>query len=300
MTAGGPQTQHDPEFDRLAGAARRRHAREVTKLEKLIENLHGDLRRHGDAETWKKYGDLLLANVATAAREGDTFVVTDYFDPDTPQVAIPVDNEKTPQDAAEVYFRRYTKSRNAAQAVAQRLKLTNEKLTAAKARLRAVDEAIVSRDVDFLTAAAEAKQQLIAARPKKKKEPELKGVRRFASSDGYEILVGKKAVDNDFLTFRIARSHDIWLHAADYPGSHVVIRKRNKEEIPHRTLQQAAQIAAFYSDARGLGKAAVRYTEKKFVNKPKRSPAGRVSIAEFKTLLVQPAIPASIEQITHS
>jgi predicted ribosome quality control (RQC) complex YloA/Tae2 family protein len=298
VNAGEPQTQHDPEFDRLAAAVRRKQAREIAKLEKLIENLHGDLRRHGDADTWKKYGDLLLANVATATREGDSYFVSDYFEAGAPQIAIPIEDAKTPQEAAEIYFRRYTKSRNAAQTVAERLKLTEEKLTAARERLRIVDEAIANRDVEFLTAAAETKQQIKPGRAKKKNEPEVKGVRRFASSDGYEILVGKKAADNDFLTFRIARSRDIWMHAADYPGSHVVVRRRNKEEIPHRTLVEAAQLAAFYSDARGLGKAAVRYTEKKFVNKPKRSPAGRVSVSEFKTLLVEPAVAAGVEQVT--
>ncbi len=126
---------------------------------------------------------------------------------------------------------------------------------------------------------------------KKKIEAAFKGARRFISSDGFEILVGKKAKDNDYLTFRIAKSLDLWMHAADYPGSHVVIRVPNRKELPNRTLVEAAQLAAFYSDAREKPKAAVNYTQKKFVNKPKRAAPGLVSLASFKTILVEPKVP---------
>jgi len=281
-------------------AARRKAIREISKLEKLIENLHGDLRRHGDATEWRKFGDLLLANASNAVRDGDIFYVTDYFDAAAPMLAIPVDNAATPTEAAEAFFRRYSKARNASQRVAERLEITEAKLGQAHEWLKTVDHAIAVGDRAFLITAAETKPQINNRRAKKKTGAEFKGARRFASSEGYEILVGKKAADNDFLTFRVARSRDIWMHAADYPGSHVVIRKRGGADIPHRTLIEAAQIAAFYSDARSLGKATVRYTEKKFVNKPKRAPAGRVSIADFETVVVEPGIPPGTEYITRS
>lgn len=293
MTArpDNPKDAADAEFERLAAAARRKVVRETTKLEKLIANLHGDLERHGDAARWKRYGDLLLANAANGVRKGDTILVIDYFDAETPQIAIEAETGKTTAEVAEGYFRRYTKSRNAAQKIAERLELTQAKLSKARKNLAAVDQAIEEVDTEFLLAAAGVKPTAKETGRRKKVETEFKGARRFESSDGYAILVGKKAADNDFLTFRIAKSRDIWMHAADYPGSHVVIRKRGATEIPHQTLIEAAQIAAFYSDARGLGKASVRYTEKKFVNKPKRAPAGRVSIADFKTLVVEPKVP---------
>jgi predicted ribosome quality control (RQC) complex YloA/Tae2 family protein len=104
--------------------------------------------------------------------------------------------------------------------------------------------------------------------------------------------VGKKAKDNDLLTFRIAKSLDLWLHAADYPGSHVVVRNSTRKEIPHATLVQAAELAAFYSDAREQTKAAVNYTQKKFVNKPRGAAPGLVSLASFKTILVRPQVSA--------
>ena len=90
------------------------------------------------------------------------------------------------------------------------------------------------------------------------------------------------------MTFRLAKSLDLWLHAADYPGSHVVVKNPNRQEIPNKTLLEAAQIAAFFSQAKTQTKVAVHYTNKKFVNKPKGAVAGLVSLASFKTILVEP------------
>jgi predicted ribosome quality control (RQC) complex YloA/Tae2 family protein len=100
--------------------------------------------------------------------------------------------------------------------------------------------------------------------------------------------VGKNDRDNDALTFRIARPQDIWMHAADYPGSHVIIRNPTRAEVPHRAIIEAAEIAAFYSQAKREAKAAVHYTEKKFVSKPPRSKPGLARMASFKTIMVEP------------
>jgi predicted ribosome quality control (RQC) complex YloA/Tae2 family protein len=87
------------------------------------------------------------------------------------------------------------------------------------------------------------------------------------------------------------------MHAADYPGSHVVIRNPNKTEIPQRTLLQAAQLAAFYSQGKKQIRAAVHYTEKKFVNKPKGAAPGLVRLASFRTLLVTPEFPSGVHAV---
>ncbi|MDQ1447029.1 MAG: hypothetical protein QOI20_3495, partial [Acidimicrobiaceae bacterium] len=114
-------------------------------------------------------------------------------------------------------------------------------------------------------------------------------LRRYRSSDGYEVIVGRGARENDELTFRVARSYDTWMHAADYPGSHVVVRARGKDDpIPHRTLVEAARLAAHFSQARKDGKVAVNYTQRKFVSKPRGAAPGLVYLSSFRTLLVEP------------
>ena len=284
--AGNRETR----FAALAAAARKKITAEIGKHRKLLNNLEGDLAGHGNADEWKRFGDLILANLSTLRRDGDTITVTDYFDPEMAEVTIPVDRNQAPSEAAEGFFKRYTKARNAAAAIADRVASVHLEIAKLEEHRRTLEAAIEAGDEqtvsDFLP---EKKSEPIAGK-KREKTDEFKGARRFSSSDGYEILVGKKAKDNDYLTFRIAKSFDLWLHAADYPGSHVVVRNPNRKDIPVATLIEAAQLAAFYSDAREKPKAAVNYTAKKFVNKPKRSAPGLVSLASFKTILVEPGI----------
>jgi predicted ribosome quality control (RQC) complex YloA/Tae2 family protein len=276
-------------FRSLANSANAKLRHEISKREKLLKKLDDDLAGHGDAEKWKRFGDLLLANASSARRDGETVFVIDYFDDAAPEISIAVDENDSLTEAAEKFFKRYTKARNASLEIEKRKATIEKELFRFNSLRQELDAAIEARDVDRINELAGNKKALVTRGPKKRPEI-LTGTRSFISSDGFEILVGKKAKDNDFLTFRIAKSLDTWMHAADYPGSHVVIRNPNRKEIPHRTLVEAAQLAAFYSQGKSQPKAAVHYTQKKFVNKPKGSAAGLVSLASFKTVLVEPKI----------
>lgn len=269
---------------------RRKAVSVLTKYKKLIANLRGDLVKHGEPERWKRYGDLLLANVGTAERRGDVVLVTDYFDEAVPVIEIEGERNRTISEIAEGYFRRYTKARNGIRVIDERLAAAETAAAKAQQALDRIDVAIAAGDEVYLVSLTAPVKKAAPIGRKKKAELAFKGARRFVSSDGVEILVGKKAADNDYLTFRIAKSMDTWLHAADYPGSHVVIRSAGRKELPNSTLREAAELAAFYSDAREVPKAAVNYTLKKFVNKPKRSAPGLVSLSAFKTILVEPQV----------
>ena len=291
-----PRVETRHRLEQLAAPARRKAVAAVAKQRKLIANLQGDLEKHGDPDLWKRSGDLLLANINSAERCGDSIFVTDYFDDATPVVEIEGDKNRSISEIAESYFRRYTKARNGLRVIGDRLAAAVVAVKIAGEKLRRIDAAIEELDENFIATLIEPVRKPVMVGRKKKAEAAFKGARRFMSSDGFEILVGKKAVDNDFLTFRIAKSLDLWLHAADYPGSHVVVRIPNRKELPTRTLVEAAELAAFYSDAREKPKAAVNYTQKKFVNKPKRSAPGLVSLASFKTILVEPKVAVPISE----
>lgn len=282
-------------FQEQAKAARAKFKQEISKREKLRSKLLQDLENHGDAEKWKRYGDLLLANLATAVRENDTVLVVDYFDENVPTIEIEVDENKSLTEAAEEFFKRYTKARNAAVEIEKRLHILDYEIANFKEKQFEIEQAISEKDAGFLSSIIGEKQENKFAKSKNKTGYEFTGARRYLSSDGFEILVGKAAKDNDYLTFRVAKSLDLWLHAADYAGSHVVVRNPNRIEIPPKTLIEAAQLAAFFSQAKNHPKAAVNYTEKKFINKPKGSVPGLVSLSSFKTILVEPKV--SLENV---
>ncbi|HJS51344.1 MAG TPA: NFACT family protein [Pyrinomonadaceae bacterium] len=277
------------EFEDLSAASRTKNRQEIAKLNRLVKNLKDDLAEHGDAEKWKRFGDLLLANQSSAERNGGVVLATDLFDEGAPVIEIEADETDSIAEAAQKYFRRYTKARNARRAIESRLNDTQVELRRLEKRGQTIEKAIADHDEVFLNSLVRKKRPE-TQRPGRKGPKIPSGIRTFTSTDGFEILVGKKATDNDHLTSRVANSRDTWMHAADYPGSHVVIRNPDKKEVPHRTLIEAAQLAAFYSQGKKQPKAAVHHTLKKFVTKPKGAAPGLVRLASFKTILVEPKI----------
>ena len=285
------------EFEALAATAKLKNRQQIAKLKRLIKNLNSDLVEHGDAQRWKRFGDLLLANQNDAERKENVIRVRDLFDKDARIIEIEADENDSIPEAAQRYFRRYAKARNARTAIESRLKNTHLELHRLEKVGEAIEKAIADQDEEFLNKLVEKKGPE-AQKTRRKGSPIPSGIRTYLSSDGFEILVGKKATDNDYLTSRVANSLDTWMHAADYPGSHVLIRNPDKKEIPHRTLIEAAQLAAFYSQGKKQPKAAVHYTLKKFVIKPKGVAPGLVRLASFKTILVEPKIGES-KRIIH-
>ncbi len=179
--------------------------------------------------------------------------------------------------------------------MAERLALLEKELEALEARREKLEALISARDREGLEAFNAEPKRAGGQDQKKKQAEHVPGARRYTSSEGYEILVGRAARDNDNLTFRIARPHDLWLHAADYPGSHVIVRNPSRAEIPRRTLVEAAQLAALGGQARRDAKVDVHYTQRKFLSKPKGAAPGLVRMSSFRTITVEPR--ESVERI---
>ncbi|HKS28417.1 MAG TPA: NFACT family protein [Pyrinomonadaceae bacterium] len=278
-------------FEAQAARERARLNKEITQRRKLKRHLEEDLKAHGDAEEHKRIGDLLLANLATAERREGRVVIKDYYAEGAPEIELEIDEHSSLQEEAARRFTRYTKARRASREIAERLAVIEKELKRLEAERAELEAAIASRDrkaLDAFNAGPEDKD----SQPQKKKQQaeQVPGTRRYTSSDGYEILVGRAARDNDHLTFRIAKPNDLWLHAADYPGSHVVVRNPTRAEIPHRTLIEAAQLAAHFSQARNDSKVTVHYTQRKFLSKPKGAAPGLVRISSFRSITVEPKV----------
>lgn len=121
---------------------------------------------------------------------------------------------------------------------------------------------------------------------KRKRQQESKGPDRYLSSDGITILVGRNNRQNDELTFRLTSANHLWLHAQKIPGSHVSIL--GTDPIPPETLEQAAHLAAYFSQHRNETNVAVDYTQRRHVRKPRGANPGFVHYEQAKTLFVNP------------
>ncbi|MEW6129254.1 MAG: NFACT family protein [Acidobacteriota bacterium] len=266
---------------------------ESKKLQGYLKNLTVDQNKFEDPDKFKRLGDLLLANLSTARIIDNQALVIDYFDEHQPEISIALGEGKSPQQAAQNYFQLFQKARRAQDAIAKRLLEITSRLQTLSQLLSQLQGELNSIQFSHLLTQAEKalgiKPKYESRNTKEKSAQKARPLgRRFLSTSGHEIIVGKNNKENDAITFRIARSTDIWLHAADYPGSHVVIRGENRQEVPVKTIQEAAELAAFFSQAKELPKVAVHYTQKKFVSKPPRAQPGLVRLSSFKTILVEP------------
>lgn len=263
-------------------AARAQLTKDISRRRKLLKQLERDLDEHSSAEQHKRIGDLLLANIATAKPVAGRVRLTDYFAEGTPEIEVEIDERMTIAEAASRRFELYSRSKRARVQIARRIELVRSEIEDLESRLEQLE---TSPD-----ALAEELPPLETRKQKsgKPRETRVPGARCYVSSDGYEILVGRRARDNDNLTFKIAKPNDLWLHAADYPGSHVIVRNPTRKEIPHRTLVEAAQLAAYFSQAAKDPKVDVHYTERKFLSKPKGAAPGLVRMSRFKSLAVAP------------
>jgi len=273
-------------FDNRAGAARAELRKKVTRHQKLLKQLELDLRSHADGELQKRLGDLLLANLSTARRTGNRLVLIDYFADDAGEVEIEIDEHSTLPEEAERRFARYSRSKRAVRQIDSRIAIIRLELDQLSSRSEALEKIITEKDEEALDKFTGKKPAPTArgAKPEKK----VPGTRSYLSSDGFEILVGRTARENDHLTFKVAKPNDLWMHTGDYSGSHVVVRNVTRKDVPHRTLIEAAQLAAHFSQARKDPKVDVHYTQRKFVSKPKGAVPGLVRMTRFKNITVEP------------
>ncbi|MEK6280753.1 MAG: NFACT RNA binding domain-containing protein [Acidobacteriota bacterium] len=276
-------------FETRAAKILARARKEIAKQKKLKANLEKDLAAHGTPEEHKRLGDLLLANISNAVRVGDKVKLMDYYAEGAPTIELDLDTNTSLPEAAGASFARYSKSKRAIEEIGTRLiEIDRQLIELAKKQTR-LEKAIADRDEEALAGFEDPKDKKTTAQKKQDKSRSLPGMRRYISSDGYEVILGRTARDNDRLTFREARPNDLWLHAGDYPGSHVIVRNSSRKEIPHRTIVEAAQLAAKFSQASKDAKVNIHYTQRKFLSKPKGAAPGLVRMSSFRSITVEPA-----------
>jgi predicted ribosome quality control (RQC) complex YloA/Tae2 family protein len=114
--------------------------------------------------------------------------------------------------------------------------------------------------------------------------------------EGFEVLIGRSASDNDALTFRVGKPYDHWLHVAGgTPGSHVIIRNPERLPVPKSVIERAASFAAWYSKARTGGNVEVHHCNVSDVRKPRGAPAGLVHLERYSRVRVRPGAPEATE-----
>lgn len=259
-------------------------ANEIAKLENKTKKLEKEERTAQDLDTLKLYGELLTANSYLLQKGDNEATVDNYYDQGT-TVTIPLDPRKSPIDNAQRYFSRYSKAKTALIRIAEQLEKTKEDIEYFEMVRQQVFQA---SPIDI----AEIREELVelgfmrARKSKKKVKLKKPSPEAFVSSSGIAISVGKNNKQNDYLTFKLAARDHIWLHTKDIPGSHVVIHTNDPDA---ETIEEAAQLSAYFSKARDSSAVPVDYTEIRHVKKPSGAKPGFVIYFEQKTVFVTPS-----------
>lgn len=245
-----------------------------------------ELRRTEGREDIRHQAELVTANIYRLRRGDRSLECEDYYDPACPVVHIELDPLKTPQQNAAALYKEYNKLKAAEQHLTVLTREGERQLDYLNSVLDELERAETDRDLSDIRRELTETGYIRARKGGKAERVKPQSPLKFVSDDGLEILAGRSNAQNDELTLKLARRTDYWLHTQRVHGSHVIIRCEG-EEPPPRTLEQAAGIAAYYSQARGAGKVQVDYTMVRNVRKPSGALPGKVIYTDHKTVLAE-------------
>ncbi|HMJ10502.1 MAG TPA: NFACT RNA binding domain-containing protein, partial [Polyangiaceae bacterium] len=274
---------HEERREQLARAL----ATARTRLERRLAAVEGDLARGDEVSALRRNGSLVLSNLHALRRGTAVATVLDTSSDPPKEVALKLDPRLAPTEQAERWFQRARKLERGSAIAGARAAETRTKLDAVRAlagrvvaadpvALEAVASEAAARGIEV--AALPTGEPTARARPQPKRLP----YREFSASGGRTIRVGRGAADNDELTLHHARPHDLWLHAHEDAGAHVVVTLERGEDCPSELLCDAATLAAHFSQARGQAGVEVTYVARRYVRKPRKSPVGLVTVERAK------------------
>ena len=216
-------------------------------------------------DIYRVYGDL-LNTYGYSLKGGESSFTTENFYDNNKEITIPLDKNKSAKENAKKYYDKYAKLSRTTKALSEEIVNTKNDIEHLLSIQTALD---VSSDDESLS---QIRQELvdfgyIKKHSSGKQKKSTSHPYHYISTDGYDIYVGKNNYQNEELTFKVATGNDWWFHAKGIPGSHVILKSNNEEDLPDRVYEEAAALAAFYSKAKDSEKVEVDYIQKKNIKK---------------------------------
>ena len=264
--------------------------RTAKKLDLQLKQLKSTEKR----DKYKVYGELITTygyNVPSGAK---SFTALNYYTNE--EIEIPLDPDISVSDNAQKYFNRYNKLKRTYEALSELTLETEAELKHLQSIQVSLDMALNEKDL------TEIKEELAlcgymkkAKNGKKVREAKSKPL-HYISSDGYHMYVGKNNFQNDEITFKLANAGDLWFHANDIPGSHVIVKLGTDKDVPDATYEEAARLAAYYSKGRTDSKVEIDYTVRGNIKKPNGAKPGFVIYHTNYSIIAIPDI-SGIEEV---
>ena len=263
----------------------------ITNIDRCIKKenkLNDVLKKCEDKDNFKIKGDLLTSYIYSIKKGDRDFTTFNFFSEKGEEITIPLDENKTPSENIQSYYKKYNKLKKSGESAIEQLEKNDEELQYLYSVLTNIENCESYSEIDDI------KEELISTGYVRKRKANGKSSKKaksskpihYISSDGIDIFVGKNNIQNDYLSLKFANKNFMWLHTKNIPGSHVIICSNN---IPDNTLVEAATLAAHYSKAKDSSKVPVDYTLVKNLKKPNGANPGMVIYHTNYTMYVEPS-----------
>jgi len=260
--------------------------RQLKRLSKKRDAIAGDLERAANAEKLHAKASLILAHLPEIPANA-AFFETTTWDDDPRSIRVELDPRKSPTELAQDLFKKSKRLKRGLDVGPERLEAVETEIAElVRARDMLGDDSPNELAMKLEALGVSITEPKEEARKRRQAGARLP-YREFATLDASSVLVGRGAADNDRLTLRVARPHDLWLHARGVTGAHVIVRLTKGQSCSPETLVDAATLAAHFSDLRGESIVDVLYTPRRFVHKRKGSPVGSVTLGSEKVIAVR-------------
>ena len=254
--------------------------KDVARLKKRVNKSYDNLQKLVEGYDYKTIADIIMANLHRLKKGLESTELYDFYNDRT--ITIKFKKSMTPQENAERY---YKKSKNQAielETLEQNLEKDKEKLANAEAMMESVEAENDHKQLNKLY------KHTFETGKKQSPKQELRNKFKHFEFSGFDIYVGKGAKNNDLLTFQFANKNDLWLHARERSGSHVIVRNPGVKDFPNGVIEKAASLAAYFSKGKGEAMCPVVMTRKKYVWKPKGSDPGQVHYKFEEVIMAEP------------
>ncbi|MDR0446763.1 MAG: NFACT family protein [Oscillospiraceae bacterium] len=238
-------------------------------------------------ERLRECGDLIMANLHNVKKGDEMLAAEDLFAENGGVRSIALDPRKTPQANAARYYKDYAKAKNAEKILSERIALGEREAEYLESVLAEISISSGESELNEIRAELTETGYLKPEKNKTKRKVKPTAPRRYISSAGSEILVGRGNTQNDELTFKTAFKTDVWLHVKARHGSHVILRTGGRAP-DEADISEAASLAAYFSEARGETRAVVDWCLARYVKKTPGAKPGMVIYTDYKTVAVQP------------
>ncbi|TAE89650.1 MAG: DUF814 domain-containing protein [Bacteroidetes bacterium] len=247
---------------------------EIKKINQLINTTQQSLESLKNNSPFEEIGHLIMANLYQLQKGQEQAELFDFYNNQT--ITVKLKSTLSPAENAAYFYRKAKNKKIEIEQLELKIHSTKQKLAMLEQKLTQLQQ-------------AKEPKQLKTYTKQNKQEPPFP-FKKFHVEE-FEIWVGKNALNNDLLTQKYAHKNDLWLHAKDVSGSHVIIKHKAGKIISNTLITTAAAIAAYYSKHKGNALAPVSYTPKKFVRKPKGFEPGQVVIDREEVIMVEPGLP---------